>query len=130
MSVDNDPRSIPEVISAVAGDLANLVRKEGELVRAEVSEKISDAAKAGTQMSIGAALLLGGFLTLMAAVVIGLAHFMDPFWAALVVGVVAGLVGYSLVKGAAKKVTPGALAPDRATRQLKQDAQLVKEQVR
>jgi len=130
MSVDNDPRSIPEVISAVASDLANLVRKEGELVRAEVSEKISDAAKAGTQMSLGAALLLGGFLTLMAAAVLGLSHFMDPFWAALVVGLVAGLVGYSLVKGAAKKVTPGSLAPDRAARQLKQDAQFVKEQVR
>jgi len=130
MSVDNDPRSIPEVISAVASDLANLVRKEGELVRTEVSEKISDAAKAGTQMSIGAALLLGGFLSLMAAIVIGLAHFMDPFWAALVVGIVAGLIGYTLVKAAAKKVKPASLAPDRAARQLKQDAQLVKEQVR
>jgi len=124
-----ETRSIPEIISAVTGDLANLVRKESELVRTEVSEKISDAAKAGVSMSIGAALLLGAFLCLLAAVVIALSHVMDPAWAALLVGVVAGLIGYSLVRAAAKKVQPSALSPDRSARQLQKDAQLVKEQV-
>jgi drug/metabolite transporter (DMT)-like permease len=114
----------------VTGDLANLVRKESELVRTEVSEKIADAARAGTTMSLGAALLLGGFLSLMAALVLGLSEFMPPFWAALLVGVVAGLIGFSLVKGAARKVKPAALAPDRATRQIQKDAHFMKEQVR
>jgi 2-methylcitrate dehydratase PrpD len=126
----DDPRSIAELFSTVTGDLANLVRKESELIRAEVSEKISSAAKAGAQMSVGAALLLGGFLTLMAAAVIGLSKVMDPFWAALLVGVVAGLVGFTLVRSASKKVSPAELMPDRATRQIQKDAQLVKEQVR
>jgi len=125
-----DSRSIPDVISDVARDLANLVRKESELVRTEVSEKIADAAKAGVSMSMGAALLLGGALCLLAAMVLALSHVMDPAWAALLVAVVAGLGGYTLVKGAAKKVQPSALAPDRATRQIQKDAQLVKEQVR
>ena len=125
-----DTRSIPDVLSAVAGDLANLVRKESELVRTEVQEKISDVAKAGVAMSLGAALLLGGFLSLVAAAVLGLSHIMDPAWAAVLVGVVAGLVGYTMVRGAAKKVQPKALAPDRAARQIHKDAQLVKEQVR
>jgi hypothetical protein len=129
MSEINDTRSIPEVLSAVASDLANLVRKEGELVRTEVSEKISDAGKAATTMSIGAALLLGGFGCLMAALVLGLSEFMHPFWAALLVGVVAGLIGFTLVKGAANKVKAKGLAPERATRQIQKDAQLVKGQV-
>jgi 2-methylcitrate dehydratase PrpD len=124
-----DSRSIPEVISALTGDLANLVRKESELVRTEVKENIASAAKAGVTMSAGAALLLGGFLTLMAAVVLGLSKVMDPAWAALLVGVIAGLVGFTLVRGAAKKVQPSALAPDRAARQIQKDAQLIKEQV-
>lgn len=127
---ETDNRSIPEIISAMTGDLATLVRKESELVRTEVSEKISDAAKAGVSMSIGAALLLGAFLCLMAALVLGLSHVMDPAWAALLVGVVAGLIGYTLLRGAAKKVQPSALTPDRAARQIQKDAQLVKEQVR
>lgn len=125
-----DNRSIPEIISAVTGDLADLVRNESELVRTEVSEKISEATKAGVSMSIGAALLLGGFLCLLAAVVLALSHVMDPGWSALLVGVVAGLIGYTLVRGAAKKVQPSALVPDRAGRQIQKDAHLVKEQVR
>jgi len=124
-----ESRSVPEIISAVTGDLANLMRKEAELVRTEISEKISDATKAGASMSLGAALLLGGFLCLLAAAVIALAHVMDAGWAALVVGVVAGLIGYTLVRAAAKKVQPSTLAPDRAARQIQKDAQLVKEQL-
>jgi hypothetical protein len=67
---------------------------------------------------------------LLAAVVLALSHVMDPGWSALLVGVVAGLIGYTLVRGAAKKVQPSALVPDRAGRQIQKDAHLVKEQVR
>src|SRR5690606_37203778 len=114
----------------MTGDLANLVRAESELVRTEVSEKLAQTARAGAAMSVGAALLLGRFLALLAAIVLGLSHVMDPAWAALVVAVVAALIGYSLVRSAAKKVQPSELAPDRAARQLQKDAQLLKEQVR
>jgi xanthine/uracil permease len=126
----DDPRSIPELISTLTGDLANLVRKEGELVRAEVSEKIHQAAKAGQSLSIGAALLLGGFLVLLQALVLALSKLMDPLWASIVVGLTVGLIGYSVIKGAMKKVRPSELAPDRSARQIQKDAQFVKEQVR
>ena len=125
----NDPRTIPELVSALTSDLANLVRKESELVRTEVSEKIGQAAKAGQMLSLGAALLLGAFLVLLQALVLALSKVMDPLWASILVAVVVGLIGYTLVKGAAKKVSPTELAPDRATRQIRKDAQFVKEQV-
>jgi xanthine/uracil permease len=125
-----DSRSIPELVSALTGDLATLVRKEGELVRTEVTEKLQQTAKAGQGLAIGAALLLGAFLVLLQALVIALSKVMDPLWASLVVGVVVALIGYSLVKGAVKLMKPDQLAPDRSARQLKQDAQLMKEQVR
>jgi len=125
-----DPRSIPELIATLTGDLANLVRKEGELVRAEVGEKVQQVAKAGQAFSIGAALLLGAFLTLLQALVIGLSKLMDPLWASLLVGVATGIIGYALIKGALKHIQPEALSPDRSARQLKKDAQLVKEQTR
>lgn len=125
----NDPRSIPDLISALTGDLATLVRKEAELIRAEVSEKISAAGKAGQTMAIGAALLLGAFLVLLQALVLALSKIMDPLWAALVVGVVVALIGYSLIKGAAKKISPAAMTPSRSAQQIKNDAQMVKEQV-
>ena len=129
MSGVQETRSIPELISTLTGDLATLVRKESELVRTEVSEKLTQATKAGQQLGMGAALLLGAFLVLLQALVLALGKFMDPLWASIVVGVVVGLLGYSLVKGATKKVTPAQLTPDRSARQLNKDAQLVKEQM-
>ncbi len=125
-----DARSIPELISSLTGDLAQLVRKEGELVRAEVGEKLHDMAKAGQMLGVGAALLLGAFLVLLQALVLALSSIMEPFWASLLVGVLVGLAGYMLIKGALKHMRPAELAPDRSTRQLQKDAQLVKEQVR
>lgn len=127
--VDQDPRSIPEILSAVAGDLADLVRKEGELIRAEVAEKVHEASRAGVRMSFGAALLLGAFLVLLQTLVLALSKVMDPLWASLIVGVVVGLIGFSLVKSGANQVKTTRLAPERSTRQVRKDAQLVKEQM-
>jgi len=127
--MDADPRSIPELVSALTGDLANLVRKESELVRTEVAEKLAQTAKAGQQIGIGGALLLGAFLVLLQALVLALSKVMDPLWASIVVGVAVGLIGFSVIKAAAKKITRAGLTPERSARQVQKDAQLVKEQV-
>ena len=55
-------------------------------------------------MSLGAALLLGTSLFQLQALVLALSKFMDPLWAAVVLGLGVGLLGYNLVKSAAKKV--------------------------
>ncbi len=125
-----DPRSLPELISALTGDLATLVRKESELIRAEVSEKLTQSVQAGRQLGIGAALLLGAFLVLLQALVLALSKVVDPLWASLIVAAVVGCVGFALVRSAANKVSPAELMPDRSARQLRQDAQLVKDQVK
>ncbi len=125
-----DDRSARELISAVIADLSDLVRKESELVRAELSEKISLAMTAARAMGVAAVLLLGAFLCVLAAVVIGLSKLMPPAWAALLVGVVSALAGFTLARAAAKKAEPSALAPERAVEQARRDAQMIKEQMR
>lgn len=125
---ETDSRSIPEIISAITGDLANLVRKESELVRTEVKESLHQAGRAGAIMGAGGALLIGAFLVLLEALVLALSKFMDPLWASVLVGVVVGLIGFSLIKSAANKVKPENLAPNRSARQVRKDAQLVKGQ--
>ena len=125
-----DDRSARELIAAVIADLSDLVRKESELVRSELSEKISLALKAAMGMGAGAVLLLGAFLCILAAVVIGLSNLMPPAWAAPLVGVVSGLVGLSLARAAAKKAQPSELAPERFAQQVRRDAQMIKEQMR
>ena len=127
--MDGDTRSIPELISELTGDLATLVRKESELVRTEVAEKLAQTAKAGQQIGLGGALLIGAFLVLLQALVLALSKVMDPLWASVVVGLVTGLIGFGLIRSAARKITPAGLAPERSARQFQKDAQLVKEQV-
>ena len=126
----DDHRTIPELVSALTADLANLVRKESELVRAEISEKISDATHAGAWMGVGAALLLGAFLVLLEALVLALSKMMDPLWASIIVAVVVGGAGFLLIRTALAKVRAANLAPDRSVRQIGKDARMVKEQVK
>jgi hypothetical protein len=123
--VTEDPRTIPELISALASDLGDLVRKESELVRAEISEKVSEVTQAGMRAGVGAALLLGAFLVLLAAAVLALSKVMDPLWASLIVAIVVGAAGFILLRTAAAGMKPSHLAPERSTRQLTKDAHLI-----
>jgi ABC-type uncharacterized transport system permease subunit len=125
-----EQRSVPELIATVANDLGDLVRKESELLRSEMSEKISTAIKGVVGFGVGAVLLLGAFLCLLAAAVLGLSYLIPPAWAALVVGVAAGLVGVVLVAVAARKTRPSELKPEHFTDQVQRDAQMIKEQIR
>lgn len=122
-----DPRSIPELISALASDLGNLVRKESELVRAEISEKASEVTQAGMRAGVGAALLMGAFLVLLAAAVLALSKVMDPLWASIIVAVVVGAAGFILLRKGASSMKPTHLAPERSARQLSKDAHMIKE---
>jgi drug/metabolite transporter (DMT)-like permease len=126
----NDTRSIPELVSDLTGELANLVRKEGELVRTEVTENLQHAAKAGQGLALGGALLLGAYLVLLQALVMALSMVMNPLLASIIVGVVIGATGYFVIRAAMRRMKPDQLAPGRSVRQLQKDAQLVKEQVR
>ena len=126
---NTDTRTIPELVSTLTSDLANLVRKEGELVRTEVTEKISHTGKAVAQIAIGGVLLLGAFMVLLQALVVALSKVMDPLWASLIVGLLVGLAGWLVVQAAVKMMKPAALAPDRTVRQMQKDRELLKEQV-
>lgn len=125
-----DPRSLPELISKLAGDVTSLVRKESELVRAELSEKLNQLARAGGEMAAGAICLLAALLVLLQALVLALGKVMDPAWAALLVGVAVAAVGAVLLRAGVKTAQPDHLKPKRSARQLGKDARLMKEQVK
>jgi uncharacterized membrane protein YjfL (UPF0719 family) len=127
--MDAQTRSLPDLISSLTGDVATLIRKESELVRTDVSEKISEGGKAAGRASLGAALLLGGFLVLLQALVLALSKVMDPLWASTIVGALFAVLGFVIVKSAMEKLKPKSLQPDRAVRQLHKDAHMLKEQV-
>jgi uncharacterized membrane protein YqjE len=126
----SDQRSIPQLLSAFTHDFTTLIRKESELVRAEFAEKLKQLARGGSELAGGAILLNAALLVLLQALVLGLSKLMDPAWAAVLVGVVVAIVGVVLLRAGMKASRPSSLTPERTTRQLEKDAQLVKEQVR
>lgn len=125
-SPSRESRGLTDLIGQLGIDLAALVRKESELVRAELSEKLNAAGKAVADIAAGGLLLIAALLVLLQALVLALSKFMDPIWAALIVGLVVAAVGALLVRGGMKAVSLSGLKPDRTARQLKKDAQLMK----
>jgi xanthine/uracil permease len=121
-----ESRTLPELVSQLTTDLATLVRKESELVRTELTEKLHTAGKAVGEIAAGGILLLAALLVLLQALVIALSKVMDPLWASLLVGVAVAAIGVFLVRTGMKLMKPEHLKPDRTTRQLQKDAELVK----
>jgi positive regulator of sigma E activity len=117
---------VADLLGQLGTDLASLVRKEAELARAEISEKLNAAGKAVVDIAAGGLLLIAALLVLLQALVLALSKFMDPTWAALLVGVVVAGVGYLLVRGGMKAISLKGLKPDRSVRQLQKDADLMK----
>ena len=117
---------VADLLGQLGGDIAGLVRKEAELARAEVSEKLNSAGKAVADVAAGGLLLVAALLVLLQALVLALSKLMDPIWASLLVGLVVAGVGYMLVRTGMKAISLDGLKPDRTARQLKKNVDLMK----
>lgn len=137
----HDPRSVPQLLSDLARELTTLFRKEGQLIRAELSEKSSQLAVGVGEAAAGAICLLVALNVLAAALVVAIARIGadagDPAiqdsgigmgWASLIVGILLAAIGAFLVKRGTSNMSN--LTPERTVNQVSQDATLVKEQVR
>jgi hypothetical protein len=118
-------RPIPEIFTDLIGQVTTLVRKEGQLARAEISEKATRALTGMAMILLGSVLLIPALVILLQAAIMGLIeNGTEPTVAALIVGggafligMVIGLIGWSWVK-------PTSLVPDKTIDQLKHDAQV------
>lgn len=70
--------SIGSLLSTVMQEMTSLVRNEAELAKTEMSEKTHQAMGAIAEIAIAGAVLLGGFLTLLAAIVFLLNEVLPP----------------------------------------------------
>ena len=131
MAGSNTPRSVPEIISDLFGQLSTLVRKETLLARTEVSENVATVGR-------GLGLIVGGAVLLIPAIVIllqaGVAALIStygwaPYWAALLVGGVVLILGLILLSVGMGRLRVANLLPNRTVRQLQRDASVAKQQV-
>jgi lipopolysaccharide export LptBFGC system permease protein LptF len=120
-----EQQSATTLLGRLVNAFAELVRNEIALAKAELSES-STRAKSGVVALIGAvSTLLAGSLAIVAAIVLGLAKVMEPWLAALVVGVAISIVGFFLLHGARKKLVPPHIEIDRTRTAVRQDVDVL-----
>jgi drug/metabolite transporter (DMT)-like permease len=122
-------RSLPGLIADLFGQSSTLFRKEIQLAKTELSEKVTQGF-IGLGMMIGAAVLfISALNVLLAAAVTGLVNAgVAPWLASIIVGVVVAIVGYILLNRGMAALKTDNLMPRKTTDQLAQDAALLKEQ--
>lgn len=121
-------RSTPDLINQAFQHLTNLVKGEINLARAEIHDGIQTAV-AGIAMMAGAlVMVLVGLNVLAAAIVAGLTEMgIHPGWSAFIVGVLFLVAAGILVMTGKKSLDPQVLAPNRTARNVRRDAETIKE---
>jgi hypothetical protein len=128
--MQNDSRSIADLFGDVVNQLTTLFRKEIQLARTEISEKISNAVSGIGILVGGAVLMIAALEILLHALALWLIFFSLPAqWAYLAVGIVAALGGYLLIRIGMSSLNPENLKPTKTVDQLQRDAAAAKEQV-
>ena len=136
MSSFSEQRSLPDLLRDLMSDVTSLFRKEIQLAKAEASEKIDDAMKAGRSLAIGGVLAIGATGVFLAALVTGLAALFinlgmaetpASFVAGLVVTVVIGAIAWAFISRGIADFKTNKLNMQRTTNSIRMDAETVKE---
>ncbi len=125
-----DDRSFKELLADLTNSVTTLFRKEIELARAELAEKVSEAGIAVGSLAAGGILALAALIVLLQALVIALTELgLAPGWSSLIVGGVVAILAFALIYKGMHDLKASNLAPTRTVEALKRNAHMVKEQV-
>ncbi len=121
--------SLPEVLSDVLGDFADLFRKEIRLARAELSLNISAKVRGAVWLGVAGLLGLLALTSLLGAMVAWITTFAVSLHIAflIVAAGVALLAAFAYFAG--RGAIQAELTPSRTISQLKQDIETTKEQL-
>lgn len=128
MKADPQTKPTSTLVTDLLNHLSSLLRGEIALARAEVEENIR-AAGVGIGLVIAAVVIaLTALNVLSAALVAGITELGVPAgWAALGVGSAFGVIALGLALKGADALKPSSLAPVRTVRNVRRDAQTLKE---
>ena len=103
--------SVTTLIQNFYTDVSRLMSKEGELIRAELNEKITQVKVASGSLVVGGVLMFVGVFCLAATAIICL-NLVAPLWlSALIVTAALLIVGGIMLAGAKKKLNAEDLKP-------------------
>jgi uncharacterized membrane protein YqjE len=132
MAEPRTERSLGELFGTLTSQLGQLVHKEVELARTELTANAVRTGRNASLIGAGAVVVHAGFLALVAAVIALLvtAFDLDVWVGALIVAIVLFAAGFALIQRGRSQLQAASLAPTRTIATLKDDAEWVKDQTR
>jgi uncharacterized membrane protein YqjE len=119
-------KDVLDISQGIFRDIATLLSTELQLLRAEVSEKLSLTGLAAALIGTGALLLMATIVLLLQAAIAGLvAYGFSPTAATLLVAVATLLLGAVLVWFGLNRLSAQNLAPSKTIHQVEKDATMV-----
>jgi len=120
---------LTQALSDLFGDLGDLVQKEIQLAKAEITDKITSRLRASVWMVVAGLLGLIVALLVVEAAVFALASLgLELHWACLLVAAVLAAAGAAAFYHG-RSVAETELLPTRSVRQITQDIKTAKEQL-
>ena len=130
MEERRDERSLGQLVGDLTRQVGTLVRQEIDLARTEMTARAGAAGRDAGLVGVGGALVYAAVLGLMAAIVLLLIDVgWSPWLSALVVAVLAAVIGGALIARGRQGLSNVDLAPKRTVETLKEDADWAKERV-
>lgn len=125
-----EEKSVSELFSELASEIGTLVRQEIKLATTEMGDKARLAGRQIGYMACGALLGVVALLTLFAALVVGIATFIDLWVSALIVGLATAVVAIVVAWKGAAALRSMRVAPRQTIETLREDREWIREQVR
>ncbi|MBZ9780961.1 phage holin family protein [Pseudomonas sp. REP124] len=127
--VQTDDASVTGLLRQLTREVPALFIKELALARAEFQASLGTLKAGIASVAGGAIVLLAGFIILLMSAVYGLALFMAPWLAALIVGVVVMIIGFVMLQSGKKQFEPSHFKPDRTLDALNKDQEALRRKV-
>lgn len=134
----HDSRSLTELIKELRDEGTLLMRKEVELAKTEMTEKVNRVVPSLASIGVGAGLALCGAISLVAFAVVGLYLLLDyaglsnatsGVLSPLIIGILAVAIGYAMIQGAISRIRRETLVPERTVESLREDKEWVQSKV-
>lgn len=123
-------QSVKSLLVDLVNNVGKLVRQELQLVQVETSEKTSQALEGVIVIVGGLFVAFAALLILLQALVVGLAEFMEPWIASLIVGVLVAAVAFVLIRHGQNNLKASSLAPERTLKVMRDQKDMVMERGR
>lgn len=125
-----DERSLGELFGDLSQKAGTLVRQEIHLANVEMKQKASKAGREVAIVAAGVFLANAALLSLTAALILGLANVIEPWLAALLVGVVLAIVAGIMAAAGIQALRNMDPMPERTLATIEEDKEWLKQQLR